>query len=217
MFTVFLFCAVIAGTVFIFQFVMTLVGFGMEGADMHTDVPGDVHVDFGGHGDLHHGDAAHTDHGSTWLFSVISIRTVVAALTFFGLGGMAALSALGEDTVVNSLYATVIALVAGAAAMFGVHFLMRTLYSLGADGKLNLNNAIGHSGTVYLPIPPGNSGSGKIHIRVQGRMTELAARTSADQKLAAGTPVRVVGVVEGSTVSVEPVGQTTKTAEPAKA
>lgn len=213
MFTIFLFCAVIAGTVFVFQFVMTLVGFGMEGADITTDVPSDVHVDFGGHGDFQHGDmhhdAAHGHHGSTWLFGVLSVRTVVAALTFFGLAGLAALSALG-DGVLNHIYATLIAVSAGAGAMFGVHFLMRTLYRLGADGKLQVTSAIGQTGTVYLPIPPKSSGLGKIHIRVQGRLTELAARSDSDDKLAAGTPVRVVGVVEGSTVRVEPVSESVK-------
>ena len=129
---------------------------------------------------------------------------------------MASLSAFGDEGVAN-FYAIVIALVAGAAAMFGVHFLMRTLYRLGADGKLHVSNAIGHTGTVYLPIPPSNSGSGKIHIRVQGRLTELAARTNADQKLPAGSPVRVVGVVEGSTVSVEPISESAKTIETVKA
>ena len=38
-------------------------------------------------------------HGSTWMFGVISFRTVVAALTFFGLAGLASLS--GRDQCVR--------------------------------------------------------------------------------------------------------------------
>jgi membrane protein implicated in regulation of membrane protease activity len=202
---------VIAGTVFIFQFVMTLVGFGLEGADGHVDMPQDMHIDVGdAHGDLHAGDAptesSHGHHGSTWLFGVISVRTVVAALTVFGLAGMAGLSSFG-DGMMGHVYATAIALLAGAGAMFGVHFLMRSLHQLGADGKLQLSNAVGQAGTVYLPIPASNAGSGKIHVRVQGRLTELAARTNCEERLPAGTAVRVTGVVEGSTVRVEPVAQ----------
>jgi hypothetical protein len=51
------------------------------------------HID-GGHfdtgTDVHHGEVAH-GHSSTRLFSLISFRTIVAALTFFGLSGYAAI------------------------------------------------------------------------------------------------------------------------------
>lgn len=208
MFTIFLLCAVIAGTVFIFQFVMTLVGFGLEGADIHTDLPQDTHVDFSGHGDADGGDGqggdAHAHHGSNWIFAVISVRTVVAALTFFGLAGMAALSALGGGAL-NQIYATLIALLAGAGAMFGVHFVMRTLYRLGADGTVHLRNSVGETGKVYLSIPAAGAGQGKVHVRVQGRLVELAAVTSGSEPIATGRDVKVVGTVGSSTVDVVPL------------
>lgn len=220
MFTVFLICAVLAGTVFLFQFVMLMVGFGLDGSDFntdfHADVPGDASIDF--HGDVPgdsafdvHGDVGGVDtetgmvdHGSTMLAGVLSIRTVVAALTMFGLVGMAMLSAQ-EPSLMANIYATLAAIAGGAAAMFGVHFLMRTLYRLGADGKLHIRNAIGRTATVYVPIPANNEGSGKIQIRIQGRLAEFLAVTNGAQELKTGEVVRVTGVVAGSTVRVEPL------------
>ncbi len=223
MFWLFLYCAVIAGTVFLFQFVMLLVGFGLDGADGDlphdiggdVDMPHDVHLDDGHAGDIDH-ETGNLDHHSTWLFGVISIRTVVAAVTMFGLVGMAALSAMepAKGAVLPYLYAIVLAVGGGAAAMFGVHFVMRSLYKLGADGKVRTQNALGRTATVYLPIPASGDGSGKIQIRMQGRLVELAATTDVAQTLPTGSTVRVVGVIGGATVRVEPVRTDAKASEP---
>jgi hypothetical protein len=87
--TIFLFCAVVGGTILAFQFVMTFVGFGEHGMDVHDDLPDSfdsyLHTDaFNGHHEV--GDP----HGSTAMFGVLSFKTVVAAVTFFGIAGMAA-------------------------------------------------------------------------------------------------------------------------------
>ena len=205
MFTLFLFCAVIAGSIFVLQFVLLLIGFGGEGADFDTDVPdlpdgvdGDFDVDFNTDGEFDSGEVH--DHGSTWLFGVISLRTVVAAVTFFGLAGLTAVSA-DQGPVV----AFPIAIGAGALAMFGVHFLMRSLHKLSQDGKLRIRNAVGKTATVYVPIPAHNKAAGKIQIRMQGRLEELLAMCGANEDLSTGTKVRVVSVVSSSTVQVEPI------------
>ena len=213
MFYLFAFCAIIAGSIFVLKFVLLLVGFGGDGhdfGDIGTDIPeaGDIDFDGGSMADFHtdgaidHGDGADGvhDHGSTFLFGVISLRTVVAALTFFGLGGLTMLSA-GQ----SAWFAFPIAVVAGAAAMFVVHFLMRSLHKLSQDGKLRVSNAVGRTATVYIPIPAHNNGAGKIQIRMQGRLEELAAMNGTGESLPTGTKVRVIGVVAGSTVQIEPV------------
>lgn len=207
MFYLFAFCAIVAGSIFVLQFVLLLVGFGGEGADFETDIPeaGDVDFDggamgdFDGDGHLDHGTGVH-DHGSTWLFGVISLRTVVAAVTFFGLAGLAM-----DGAEQNGWIAFVVAIVAGAAAMFIVHFLMRSLHQLSQDGKMRIRNAVGRTATVYIPIAAHNASAGKIQIRMQGRLEELAAMNGTNETLSTGTKVRVVAIVTGSTVQVEPV------------
>jgi membrane protein implicated in regulation of membrane protease activity len=194
--TFFFLCAVAGGTVFVLQFVLAVVGFGADdldfGGDMPDDIPDDIPDDLSG--DL--GDA----HGSTWLFGVISFRTVVAALLFFGLAGMGSLSAELSWQV-----ALLIAIVAGAAAMYGVHYLMQALYRQRYDGTVRIERTVGRRGTVYVPIPANHTGMGKIQIRTQGRIMEYAAKTAAPERLKTGTTVEVVGVLSPMTVEVEPI------------
>ena len=207
MFYLFAFCAIVAGSIFVLQFVLLLIGFGAEGADFEADIPeaGDVDFDAGAMGDfdadgvVDHGDSGH-GHDSTWLFGVISLRTVVAALTFFGLAGLA-MDGAGQSPVV----ALPVAILAGTAAMFIVHFLMQSLHKLSQDGKLRIRNAVGRTATVYIPIAAHNASAGKIQIRMQGRLEELAAMNGTGELLPTGAKVRVVGIVTGSTVQVEPV------------
>lgn len=190
--TTFLICALLGGTVFILQFVLAVVGFGVDDFDIPDDL--DAPNDFDIADNV--GDA----HGSTWLFGVISLRTVVAALTFFGLSGLAALSG-GLSRPLSLL----IAVGAGAAAMYGVHYLMQALYRQRHDGTARIERTVGERGTVYIPIPPNHSGLGKVQIRTQGRIMEYAAKTGASQRLATGTTVRVVSVASPVTLEVEPV------------
>jgi membrane protein implicated in regulation of membrane protease activity len=199
--TIFLFCAVVGGTVLACQFVLTLLGLGQHDVDMSHDVPHDLSADGAHHASFSDGDGhdAGHHHGSTWLFGVISFRTLVAAFTFFGLAGMAAQSA--ELALPWQL---LIAVIAGTGAMYGVHWIMQTFYRLGEDGTARITRAVGQQGTVYVSIPGGQAGSGKIQLNLQNRLVEYEAVTSAEAKLPAGAKVVVVGVMGSSTLVVEP-------------
>ena len=200
MFNVFLFAAVIGGTIFVFQFVLALVGMGAEDLDFADDIPDDLPDDVLDH-------AGPIDHGSTSLFGVISFRTVVAAVTFFGLAGMA-----GMEGELPIGLAAIVAVASGLAAMYGVHWLMKQLYSLRQDGSVRIQRSIGKSATVYIPIPPNRSGSGKVQIRMQGRIMEYAAITGEPEKLTTGAKVVVVDVVTPTTLEVEPIRETVASA-----
>jgi hypothetical protein len=191
MWTVFLFCAVIGGTIFVVQFILALIGMGDGDFVMADDIPHDF-------GDVVDAQGDVVDHGSTWLFGVISFRTVVAALAFFGLGGMASLQADQPQLV-----AVVIALACGGSAMYGVHWLMSLLHRLGHDGTAKIEGSVGKCGTVYVPIPGGQSGSGKIQLQHQDRIMEYQAVTSQTDRLNTGAKVVVVSIVSPTTVEVE--------------
>jgi len=222
--TIFLVCATLGGTILVCQLIMTLVGLGGDSLHMDAgdggDLAGDVH-DFGGDmhghmggatqagGDAHaggdtHGGTAHPadPHHISWFVGMLSFRTIVAALTFFGLAGMASLSA-----GTTSVTAVVVALAAGAAAMYGVYWMMRGLYLLKAEGTARIDRAVGQEATVYLRVPPQNSGSGKIQINLQNRTMEYSAVTGGDE-IPTGARVVVVQVVNPSTVAVEPAVET---------
>ncbi len=195
---IFFFSALIGGTVLICQFVMTLIGLGGD-ADMGLadDIPDDI-PDLDSL-DVPDVDAADHHVSSSWLFGIISFRTLVAAFTFFGLAGMAAYSAnLAMPLQI------VIAVLAGGTAMVVVHYLMQSFYRLSQTGTLRISNAVGKTATVYVPIPGAKAGQGKVQVKVQDRLEEFTAVTSAEEKLATGAKVVVVGVV-GRTLEVEPL------------
>lgn len=195
---VFLICAAVGGTILVGQFVMTLAGLGGEGLDMHVDVP-DMHFDTAGLGD---GDAMH--HDSSWFFGIISFRTVVAAITFFGICGM-----LAKSTGVGSApFELLIGLIGGVLAMYLVYWMMTGLRKLSEDGTSRIESAIGKIGTVYIPVPANKTAPGKIQVLVQDRLVEYAAVTSGGDKLLTGAKVEVVGVIGQDTLEVSPVHET---------
>jgi hypothetical protein len=194
-------CAVIGGTVLLFQFITTLLGLSHDADDASgvdfEHMPGDVHggdIDHDG-ADGHSAEHAHA-HGSSWFFSMITYRTVVAAITFFGLGGMAA-----RSTRIGPEAGFVVALLAGAAAMYGVYYLMRLLVRLKADGTVRLDRAIGKTGTVYLRVPAGREGQGKVTLNLQNRTVEYRAVTGQEE-LPTGATVVVTAIVGPDTVEV---------------
>jgi len=221
MYWIFLGCAVIGGTVLACQTLLTFIGLGGDdigdfdvgdadaGGDFsagHFDVDGDVgdfdtgavdagHVDIDGDG-VHEG----ASHGGNWLFGILSFRTMVAALTFFGLGGLTA-----DAAEQSPLLQIVVALVGGGIAMYLVHWVMKLFKTLGNDGTVQINRAIGQTAKVYLSIPADRQGAGKIHVTVQERLMDYAAVTSHPEILRTGATVKVVGVIGGNTLVVAPV------------
>jgi hypothetical protein len=216
--TLFVVCAALGGTVLVLQFLLTLLGLG--GDSLGLDVPHDVGHDLGGlehdfstdfHGDTGgevHGDvagdhaAAAQHHGSTWLFGVISFRTIVAALAFFGLAGLAAQSAEASTSTTFG-----VAIGAGIAAMYAVYAMMAGMRSLRAEGTAHIQRAVGKQASVYLRIPPQNSGTGKIHLNLQNRTMEYTAVT-AGEAIPTGATVVVTDILGGDTVQVQPVVET---------
>ncbi len=202
----FLFCAIFGGTVLLAQF---FLGFGSDeqGSEGPEDAPDAIGGIEGDASDGHH-DAGH--HDSTWVFGVLTLRTVLIGVTFFGLTGKAA-TASGFEQPQTLL----IAVGCGLAAMYGVYFLMRGLYKLTADGTERIDRSIGQEATVYLAIPGRNQGVGKVHVTVQQRLLEYEAMT-VGERLPTGTRVVVVGVLSSDRVEVEPIIEPHKVVEPAR-
>ena len=192
MFTLYLICATLGGTVLVVQFLLTVIGIGGDDFDADVDIPDDS--DFLGE--------AHTsvaDHGSTWLFSVISLKTIVAALAFFGLAGCAGLSAK-----LPTLTTLVIAIACGTSAMFLVHYLVKSLNRLDQDSSLHLNRSLeGKRGTVYVAIPAAKTGEGKIQLKLQNRIEEIKAMTEESEQLPTGARVVISRMLTPTTVEVE--------------
>ena len=77
--TLYVYCAAVAGTLLVLQVVVSLIGLGEH---FHFDHSPDAHFDWGDHHDGF-------DHGGGWFVGMLSFRAVVAAVTVFGLAGLA--------------------------------------------------------------------------------------------------------------------------------
>jgi hypothetical protein len=186
--TAFLVCAIAGGTVLVLQFLAGLLGLGADhGVDHDHDTDHD-HGDGHGHG-----------HGTNWFAGLITLRSVTAGLTFFGLSGMVALSRGAND-----LTALAVAAAGGLVALYAVGQIMLGLKRLGDDGTVRVERAVGRTGTVYVPVPAANAGPGKVTLTLQKRTVEYAAYTAA-AALPTGAKVRVVAVRGPTVVEVEPV------------
>jgi membrane protein implicated in regulation of membrane protease activity len=192
MVTVFAVCAVIGTVVIILQLALSLFGIGAD-HEAHF-IPDAVHDAGLGEGQ------AHVEDHSTDFLKILSFRSLVAALAFFGLGGLAA-----TELGFTAQLALMLALLAGAAAMVLVAWLMKLLTGLRSEGTVHIESAVGETATVYLTIPAGNQGSGKVTVSVQNRTMEYEAVTSHPEALKTGSHVSIIGVTGPNTLEVEPL------------
>ncbi|MCO6044859.1 hypothetical protein NG895_13180 [Aeoliella sp. ICT_H6.2] len=183
--------AVAGGLVLGLQLLLTFLG-GEEGGDF-DDGGADAGLDFDGDGD---GDGHH--HGeSFWFFEIVSIRTLAAAATFFGLVGLTARSADLSPPI-----SLVLAAAAGFGAMYAVYWMFKQLLRLQSSGTQRVQNAVGLPAIVYLRIPEADSGAGKVHVDMQGRTVEYLAVTDDEQPIPTGENVMVTEVVNSETLRV---------------
>jgi hypothetical protein len=217
--TIFSIALLIGGTVLAFQFILMFLGGGDEGGDLagadgaglegidagFEGVDGgfdasaaDTHA--GGHANAwtHAADADLGHPGAHWFYEVLSLRTLSAALTFFGIAGKMSL-AYGYSNPSAFAVATLV----GAAAMYGVYWMFIQVYKLQHAGNENVRNAIGLPATVYVPVPGKRAGAGKVTFKLQNRLVEYQAVTEYDDRLATGEKVIIVGVVNSDTVRVK--------------
>ena len=168
-----------ASLLLVVQIVLMLIGIG-GGVDGDVDV--DVDVDMGDF-DLDAG------------FSVFTVRGLVA---FFAVGGWVGYT-LSDG---NLGLAITLSVVAGAAALVGMAFLMKWILSLQSAGNLNYKDAVGKIGEVYLTVPAAGKGKGKINILLNERFVELSAVTKSDEPIPTGSKIKVLDV-EGDDIVVE--------------
>jgi hypothetical protein len=133
---------------------------------------------------------------------LLSVRTVSAGAVLFGAVGLW-LAASG----VPGLFALPAAVLSGLGAAVASAYVTRQLLKLESSGSLELENAVGQPGTVYLPIPPRRQGVGRVQFMLQGRTVELRAVADESSALPTGASVIVVSVIDGDTVEVTPTPQ----------
>jgi hypothetical protein len=187
----------------IVQTALLLLGgaFGDDGADIaggvaegDVDVDADFDADFdtaapagldaGGGGDAGEYDISQAGDG----LRIFTVRGIVAFLSIGGWTGLALLR-YGEGVALLG------AIVAGTAALLFAALVIRWVLRMQSSGNLMASNAIDHTATVYIPIPPGRASTGRVTMLLQGRFAELDAVTDSPTPLRTGESVRVIGVL----------------------
>jgi hypothetical protein len=172
---------------------MTLLGSGHSGVDSG----GFNGIDGHGDGLVEHGFDGH--HGGTPSgldFPIFGFRNLVCFFTLFGWVGFLC------ESDFHSLVTLLIALAFGATAMVLNGYILFSLTKLEHDGTMDINNAIGQKGEVYLPIQGREEKSGVVQVSIQGAVHELPARTMDGDTIPTGTQIQVVDIDEDNTLIV---------------
>ncbi|MFC1735660.1 NfeD family protein [Candidatus Hydrogenedentota bacterium] len=177
----FVLCALGGGVIFVLRLLMEFVGMG----DTDVDVDG---VD----ADLDIGD-------SDISFNLFTLQGLTGFFLMFGLVGLA----LARSSGVAEVVAIGGGVIAGAAMMFVVAAIYRFMEQLQSSGTLDMSNAVGQEGTVYLTIP--QAGTGQAQITVQDHLKIFDAVSEDKKEIKTGERVRVKEVVSGGTLVVERV------------
>jgi len=176
--------SIVFSVLFFMQFILSLIG---------LDFDSDVDMDFDAEVD--------SDFSTDVSFTILSVRSFIAFFTFFGWTGVLVL-----NSGASGLWAIGFGTIAGIAAMLIVGYMMYLFARLQDDGSVfDPYEALDEVGTVYMKIPAGQQGNGKIQIKLQGSIKEVEAVTRDGEPILMGTAVRVIDILDEKIMIVEPL------------
>jgi hypothetical protein len=177
--TIYLVCAVAGGTVLVIRLILML--FGLDTGEASIDIDHDGIADAG--------------NGSGGFLTFLSLQSIAGFFTMFGLVGMGLLQVNASD-----IWSLLGALGAGVFTAWATGMIFLGMRRLQSEGTLQIENAVGKTGTVYLTVP--ESGTGLISISVQGALRTLDAKSESGQRIPTGSIVKVVGITAGNVLVV---------------
>jgi len=212
---------IIGGTLFLLRTILFLVGGGLGDHDYDTGMADAIHMDAAADGlhsdgmvdtnfdasldDIHpdiHPDGlelseihpAETDIS----FQLLSMQGLTAFFMMFGLVGLALYKAslFVPLTVVG-------AVLGGLFTVWVIGILFSQMARLQSDGTIEIGNAVGQTGSVYLGIPA--KGTGQVQVTIQGALKIVDAITADGQKIRTGENVKVSGIRDAKTLIVEKI------------
>ncbi len=185
---VFFACALFGTVFFIVRLVIQFVGMDSHDVsdgtpDFMPDAPQDLHAV--GDSDLS--------------FKLVTIQGITAFFMLFGLTGIA----LKQTRATGDVQAILIAAAAGVAMTWLQAKFMGMLFKLQSSGNLNVHNAVGQEGIVYVTIRAGATGQAQVAVQGRRKIFEAVSRDKTEIKT--GERVRVAEVSPGNVLVVERV------------
>ena len=191
----FWFIAIPFSIIFVIQMVLAFIGIGGGATDPGADMP-DMHTDLGSNGH----DVTHSNQDSGPAFSFFTVRNFIAFFTVFSWSGLA-FTHSG-----CSLTSTILlSLLIGLIAMLLISSLFYFAMKMTSSGNISVQNAIGATGKVYLPIKANKSGIGKVQVTFQGSVREMQAITTENTDLPTNTIIRVAAIADENILIVEKI------------
>lgn len=174
-----------ASLIFLIQTIMTFIG-ADAGGDFDMDVPdGDVSLD----------DPSAMGHSGMNLYT---FRNLVNFLLGFGWTLI-----LLQDSISSTALLIIVALLVGVGLVAIVMYLFKWLSGMQQSGNIDVyKSAVGCTGKAYLTIPGERKGDGKVQITINNAVREYNALTDGET-IKTGTPIKVVEVLNPSTLLVE--------------
>ncbi len=176
--------AIVGGSLFFVRLVLFFLG-GDADADADLDLDLDV------------GEAGDGFEDADVSFRVLSLQTVTAFFMMFGLVGLA----LRKEANLGEAWSILGGTAGGAVAVWVVVKVMSLMKRLQSSGTLNMSNAVGQGGSVYLTIRA--DGIGKVRVTVQGHLKVFNAITEGQEEIKTGERVTVVKVTDDNTLVVK--------------
>ena len=135
--------------------------------------------------------------GDSGPFQLFTFRNFINFLLGFGWSIISF-----EKAIENQFVLILVSAVIGVLLVMAVMAIFRFMSRMEQSGTINMANAVGCKGNVYLKIPGEKRGEGKVQISIQGAIREFDALTTGEE-LETGAPIRVVEVINDSTLLVE--------------
>ncbi len=131
-------------------------------------------------------------------FQMLSLKNIIGFFTMFGWSGLGFLSA-GLAPFLVILFS----FICGFLMMLAMATLFYFMSKLAESGNMNIRNAVGRTGDVYLTIPARREGMGKIQITVQGTLQTLDAITDDAEAIPTSAIIEVIGVINNQILLVK--------------
>lgn len=173
----FWYIAIPVSIVFIVQMVMTFIG---------ADAGDGLEADFDG--DLSDGDSS---------FQLFSFRNLINFLLGFSWTGISFF-----ETIENKNLLIFFAFLVGAIFVAMYFVIIKQLMKLAEDNTVRIADALDKTAEVYLFIPAGGNGKGKVQLSIKGSIHEFDA-ISKGASYSTGTIVRIVGIESNNLLVVE--------------
>ena len=127
-----------------------------------------------------------------------------ALIAFFCIFGWTGYLAHGQTDMSGTLILVTSIAVGIVFYVISIYFLNK-LKGLETSGNIEIEGAIGLTGTVYLSIPANQAGDGQVQLVIQGGLKTFRAQTKSD-RIPTGTKVLVYDV-ENRKLLVEPYNE----------